>query len=275
MPTKYLILRADQPVDDLFFLRECRGPWTPTRGARPTSLTIDTLDGHETDAGALRANPRNVAVMDAGVVLSLIEPKSVAPGNSATLSLVGAVRMPDGIKAVGAHTAPFTGQGVTVAILDTGIDAAIPPFRARRSFRRTAPGGVRAKQTSPTTKRTAHIARRQSRRTRRRCPGRGRAGVVKALRRQGVGRRRWNSRSAAERPALGSSRAEGDSGVDVAWLRSGSKYRTVDGGWRGSGLSATQAILREQSDIIKGISTLRAYLEIAVAKRDVRGRDRQ
>ncbi|MDQ6434255.1 S8 family serine peptidase [Mesorhizobium sp. LHD-90] len=33
-----------------------------------------------------------------------------------------------GIEAVGAHDSPFTGEGVTVAVLDTGIDAAHPAF---------------------------------------------------------------------------------------------------------------------------------------------------
>src|SRR5207247_232696 len=33
-----------------------------------------------------------------------------------------------GVKAVGAATSPFTGKGVTVAVLDTGIDKSHPTF---------------------------------------------------------------------------------------------------------------------------------------------------
>jgi subtilisin family serine protease len=89
------------------------------------------MDGHETDVGDLRADPRNVAVMDAEVVLGLIEPKSQAPANATTFKQVGAVKMPDGLVAVGADTTPFTGQGVTVAILDTGIDETHPAFQGK------------------------------------------------------------------------------------------------------------------------------------------------
>jgi subtilisin family serine protease len=73
--------------------------------------------------------------MDAEVVLGLIEPKSQAPATASTLNStlkpVGAVRMPDGLVAVGAQTSPFTGQGVTVAILDTGIDETHPAFQGK------------------------------------------------------------------------------------------------------------------------------------------------
>ena len=39
--------------------------------------------------------------------------------------------MPDGLVAVGAHTTPFSGQGVTVAILDTGCDETHPAFQGK------------------------------------------------------------------------------------------------------------------------------------------------
>jgi subtilisin family serine protease len=49
----------------------------------------------------------------------LIEPVS---GSDAVTAALTAGEVPWGIKAVGASTSPFTGKGVTVAVLDTGID---------------------------------------------------------------------------------------------------------------------------------------------------------
>lgn len=129
MPTRYLVLRMNVPPDQGFNLASPRAWSKNTPG--PTELTIDTVDGHELNAGELRADPLNAAVMDADVALTLIAPKSKAVANVTTLKQVGAVKMPDGLVAVGAHTTPFTGQGVTVAVLDTGIDEKHPAFKGK------------------------------------------------------------------------------------------------------------------------------------------------
>jgi subtilisin family serine protease len=123
MPTKYLILRVEPDHGDVLLGA------IPTRRGDTGGLTIATVDGHETDVGELRADPRNAAVMDADVALALIEPKLKVAANLATLKQLGVVRMPEGLVAVGAHTTPFTGQGVSVAILDTGIDETHPTFQ--------------------------------------------------------------------------------------------------------------------------------------------------
>lgn len=140
MPTKYLILRTNVPVNELVVLSS-PSAWVGMRRARgggPTDLQISTVDGLEADAGRLREDPQNAVVADAGVVLTLIDPIKVTASTAtskqdgaATLRQVGALRMPDGLIAVGAHTTPFTGQGVTVAILDTGIDAHHPAFQGK------------------------------------------------------------------------------------------------------------------------------------------------
>ena len=57
--------------------------------------------------------------------LRLIEPVS-SPGDLTAGSAEVVVAW--GIKAVGASTSPFTGKGVTVAVLDTGIDKSHPAF---------------------------------------------------------------------------------------------------------------------------------------------------
>jgi len=89
---------------------------------------VHTVDGREMDAGKLREDPKNRAVLDADITLSLIKPKLIAASDATMLKVAGALRMAPGLLAVGAHTTPFTGQGVTVAVLDTGIDASHPAF---------------------------------------------------------------------------------------------------------------------------------------------------
>jgi hypothetical protein len=66
MSTKYLVLRTDVPVDESFSFSTSRS-WGASKGG-PRKLDICTMEGHETDVGQLRADPRNVAVMDAEVV---------------------------------------------------------------------------------------------------------------------------------------------------------------------------------------------------------------
>jgi subtilisin family serine protease len=120
MPTKYLILRANAPAFRSFEFSNPNAWDLSTPG--PTDLHVETVEGHEVDANTLRSDLQNVAVMDAEIRLSLIPPETQAPADLATLKQIGAVRMPEALVAVGAHTSPFNGQGVTVAILDTGID---------------------------------------------------------------------------------------------------------------------------------------------------------
>jgi len=65
---------------------------------------------------------------DVEAVAPVVPLKLIAPlkGNGgATVAAGGATW---GVKAVGADTSPFTGGGVTVAVLDTGIDATHPAF---------------------------------------------------------------------------------------------------------------------------------------------------
>ena len=97
----------------------------------PTELAINIVDATDKDVGELREDPQNVAVTDADAAFTLISPTSVADGDNAVLRQVGAIRMQEGLMAVGAHTTPTTGQGVTVAVLDTGIDESHPVFAGK------------------------------------------------------------------------------------------------------------------------------------------------
>jgi subtilisin family serine protease len=130
--TRYLVLRANAPIDEDFALSSPRAWSEDTDG--PTELSIDIVDATQNEAGELRADPYNAAVMDADVALRLISPTSTEVGDvgdETRLKKVGGVRMPDGLMAVGAHTTQNTGQGVTVAVLDTGIDDTHPAFEGK------------------------------------------------------------------------------------------------------------------------------------------------
>jgi len=132
MPTRYLVLRTDYPIwktNDNAIASE----WNEQRlYGGPADMHIEIVDGREKDAGELRADPCNAAVVAADILLSLIEPKeSPAGAVDDGLETVGGVKMPRGLTAVGAHTSPFTGQGITVAVLDTGIDEKHPAFAGK------------------------------------------------------------------------------------------------------------------------------------------------
>lgn len=129
MPTRYLILRSNVDLDKSF---DPANPssWRPGQGA-PSELEVVIKDGRESDFPELCADPKNVAVDDAGTQLSLITPVASAESGTATLEKVGMLRMPEGLLAVKAHTCPFSGKGVTVAVLDTGIREDHPAFRDR------------------------------------------------------------------------------------------------------------------------------------------------
>jgi subtilisin family serine protease len=132
MPTRYLILRSN--VDMLPI--EARALGIPSRGGmrgRPPTeeLSLHTFDGRETDAGKLREDPKNHAVLDADIVLSLVKPKATQGMDATKFIAAGAQQLAPGVIGVGAHTSPFTGQGVTVAVLDTGIDASHPAFMGK------------------------------------------------------------------------------------------------------------------------------------------------
>lgn len=130
--TRYLVLRTNAPIDEDIPLTSPRA-WLQDTGG-PTELKIDVVEATQNEVGELRADPYNAAVMDADVALELISPKSVEVVDEATLEQlgqVGAVRMPYGLVAVGAHTTQNTGQGVTVAVLDTGIDKTHPAFKGK------------------------------------------------------------------------------------------------------------------------------------------------
>ncbi|WP_338770277.1 S8 family serine peptidase [Massilia sp. METH4] len=85
-------------------------------GATPT-VTVERVE--ERHVAQLRAEP-DVQAVAPSMPTRLIEPFAARPAAAADTSW--------GISAVGADRSRFAGAGVTVAVLDTGIDAAHPAF---------------------------------------------------------------------------------------------------------------------------------------------------
>lgn len=91
--------------------------------AQRTTVEVDEIE--RTKISALARDPTIVAVAPI-MPMRLVEPVSKLPplrsGADTTESIAW------GVRAVGAHTSPFSGSGVVVAVLDTGIRVDHPAF---------------------------------------------------------------------------------------------------------------------------------------------------
>ncbi len=260
MATKYLILRANKDLEpDLNFTKP--SAWKSTTGA-PTDLAIETVDGHERDAGELRADPKNAAVVDAEVVLSLIQPKAKSVANLASLQQMGALKMTGGLVAIGAHTSPFTGQGVTVAVLDTGIDDTHPAFAGKQLAKRDFTGeGVAPDDVRDTEGHGTHCAATVCG-----APGDGmRVGVAPGVTKLCVGKVLGAQGGSLEMLLKGMFWAVLDEKAAVVSMSLGydlpGNVKRLIAKFGMDPALATNAALRQQGDILRGISTLRAFLE--------------
>jgi subtilisin family serine protease len=260
MPTKYLILRSNVDVDENIDLSRPNAWRKGTRGL--AELTVHTEDGNETDAGKLRADPKNCAVMDADVMFSLIVPQARGVSDTTTLKTAGTLRMPGGLLAVKAHTCPFTGQGVTVAVLDTGFDATHPAFKGKQLAMRDFTGeGATADDVSDRDGHGTH------------CAGTVcgtvvddvRVGVAPGVTKLCVGKILGASGGTLEMLLKGMFWSVIDQKASVVSMSlgydlPGNSKRLIDQFGLDAAL-ATQQAMRQQSDIIRGIATLRAFLE--------------
>src|SRR5690242_19172180 len=126
LPTKRVILRRAQT-------RVTRAAEPAVRrSSAPFAIEVDELAGRRVREITGYHDVEAVAPV---IPLKLIEPVSL-PQSSRPPSTSPAW----GIRAVGADTSPFSGDGVTVAVLDTGIDASHPAFSGVELIRRNFTG---------------------------------------------------------------------------------------------------------------------------------------
>jgi len=258
MPTNYLVLRATVPLDEGL---EFSQPSAWQKKGAGADLTAHVVPGHETDAGELRADPHNVAVMDADVMLSLIKPRTSAANEETALTLAGTIKMPAGLIAVKAHTSPLTGQGVTIAVLDTGLDDSHPAFAGKTIVKRDFTGeGANATDVSDKNGHGTHCAGTVCGTT---VDG-IRVGVAPGVTKLCIGKVLGKNGGSLETFIKGMMWAVMDEkalivSMSLGYDLPGNVKRLIARGVDPA--LAAQAAMNQQSDIIKGVSALRAFLE--------------
>ena len=125
MDAKYVILRSQRQITGDPFAR----PFGATMGARES---MATPSGFVVEVNDLKKNQVAEQSRDASVeaIAPVMRMKLIAPHETTNAEKVQAAEqgMTWGVKAIGADTSPFTGDGIVVAVLDTGIDASHPAF---------------------------------------------------------------------------------------------------------------------------------------------------
>jgi len=119
MKTKHIILRSRRSATRDVFL----GPLaTPREAEFPIPDLVVEVDDIERRAISGLTRETDVVAVAPSIPMRLIAPVGQ---NEA---VAAAQQVAWGVKAVGADTSPFTGNGVVVAVLDTGIEASHPAF---------------------------------------------------------------------------------------------------------------------------------------------------
>src|SRR5215217_5806333 len=98
----------------------------------PQPPRVDVSELEPKTAADVAAN-KSVKAIAPVIPMKLIAPVSI--DNEPPVAMA-AEAVTWGVKAVGANTSPFTGDGIVVAILDTGIDPAHPAFNGVEIVRR-------------------------------------------------------------------------------------------------------------------------------------------
>lgn len=123
MDGKYVILRTKRLA--------AAGPFTAAPMGAPAGvaemasagLSVEVEDVNKNEL-ASRSHESDVIALAPAMRMKLIAPKQNFPDRIEAANAA----ITWGVKAVGADTSPFTGDGIVVAVLDTGIDATHPAF---------------------------------------------------------------------------------------------------------------------------------------------------
>lgn len=115
MGQKHIILRGSQ-----LSTRDPMGGAVPF-DVSPPEVSVEIADLSRKELSSL-ARERDVVAVAPAIPMRLIEPKDIGSATPTANDTAW------GVTAVGADTSPFTGSGIVVAVLDTGIDAAHPAF---------------------------------------------------------------------------------------------------------------------------------------------------
>jgi subtilisin family serine protease len=120
MRATHVILRTTTAATRDPFLGALAAPATEESLAAGVSVEVDDIDTHT--ISTLSGNAEVLAIAP------VIPMKLIAPVETQDATQPAADTVTWGVKAVGADTSPFSGDGVVVAVLDTGIDASHPAF---------------------------------------------------------------------------------------------------------------------------------------------------
>jgi subtilisin family serine protease len=136
MKGKHVILRAIGATTGTSFLGEMSMTREAGLGVTGIAVEVDTLD--QSKIPAVRQH-RDVVAVAPVMPVKLVQPLD-EPG-----AQPAAAGVDWGITAVGADTSPYTGDGVVVSVLDTGIDKTHPAFAGvdivQQNFSDDAGGG--------------------------------------------------------------------------------------------------------------------------------------
>ena len=120
MREKHVILRSNAAATRDPFVGALAAPAMEESIAAGVSIEVDEIDTREIPA--LARNSEVLAIARA-IPMKLIAPVEEQDGAEPTADTVTW-----GVKAVGADTSPFSGDGIVAAVLDTGIDDSHPAF---------------------------------------------------------------------------------------------------------------------------------------------------
>ena len=132
----YIILRTPRAATRDVFAGGAAGVGMMDASSGEVSVEVGAMTKRELKA---LGNEANVAAIAPAMPMKLIQPF----GKTAKAAAAGVAW---GVSAVGADSSPFTGAGVVVAVLDTGIDATHPAFAGvqlvKKNFTSEAPADL-------------------------------------------------------------------------------------------------------------------------------------